>query len=183
MASGQLSPVIRFGHRIASGQAAHQSDCQLLDRYITNRDEDAFAILVQRYGGLALGVCRRFLADWHAAEDCCQAVFVILALRASSVRKAEALGPWLHGVALKVAGKARSKARTMLLREQKVAVRNRCGTDFDAIVWRDLRPILDEAIDRLPVKYRIPIILCYLQGRTVSEIAEQLVLCHTSNFG
>jgi RNA polymerase sigma factor (sigma-70 family) len=174
MASGRLSPVVRYIHRTATGTAAHKSDCQLLDLYVNNLDEDAFAILVHRYSGLVLGVCRRVLSDWQAAEDCCQAVFLILALRARSVKKAESLGPWLHGVARNVAGKARSRALVRQRHEHKVVQEIRKADGLEAIAWRDLRPVLDDAIARLPDKYRVPVLLCYLQGRTVTEIAEHL---------
>jgi RNA polymerase sigma factor (sigma-70 family) len=174
MASGQLSLVIRYVHRLATGRAIHLSDSQLLELYTSSLDEDAFAILVHRYSGLVLGVCRRVVSDWQAAEDCCQAVFLILALQARSIKKADSLGPWLHGVALKVAGKARSRTLARKIREHKVAMKNCTGDGLEAIVWHDLRPVLDGAIARLPTKYRIPFILCYLQGRTVSEIAAQL---------
>jgi RNA polymerase sigma factor (sigma-70 family) len=173
MASAPFSPVLRYIHRIAAGQASHLSDSDLLDRFAEGHDEEAFAALVRRHGRLVFGVCRRTVQDWHAAEDCFQAVFLVLAMKARTLSRTESLGPWLHGVAIRVALKAKAQATTRRNIEQKFAVNAEVDRSDD-LVWRDLRPVLDDAVASLASKYRIPFVLCYLQGRTVVEIAREL---------
>jgi RNA polymerase sigma factor (sigma-70 family) len=90
--------------------SADVSDQQLLERFATARDETAFALLVRRYGPLVLGVCRRVLHHEHDAEDAFQATFLVLADRAASIRKQQSVGNWLHGVAWRVARRARTQA-------------------------------------------------------------------------
>jgi RNA polymerase sigma factor (sigma-70 family) len=147
-------------------------DAELLGRYARLRDADAFAEIVRRHGPLVLGVCRRVVRDGHEAEDAFQATFLVLARRAGAVRRPERLGPWLHGVAYRVAAKARRRAL-------------RFGTpvpldaeppapDDTAAAARELRPLLDDALRALPAKYREPVVLCYLQGLTNDEAARQL---------
>ncbi len=172
MATRPHSPVVRYIHRIAAAHADHLTDTTLLDRFADGHDEEAFAILVRRHGRLVLGACRRIVHDWHAAEDCFQAVFLVLATKASTLTRTESLGPWLHAVATRVALKARSRASRRSLVEQDAADHEAVAEDCDN-TWHDLRPILDAAINRLADKYRIPFVLCHLQGRTVSEIANQ----------
>jgi RNA polymerase sigma factor (sigma-70 family) len=148
-------------------------DRELLERFARRRDEAAFAALVRRHGPLVLSVCRRVLGDWHAAEDAFQGTFLVLARQAASVKWPEALGPWLHGVASRTALKARTQAARRRACERQAAVLRaaECGDD---VAWRDLRPLLDEVIAGLPERYRVPFVLCYLEGRTVSEIARRL---------
>jgi RNA polymerase sigma factor (sigma-70 family) len=173
MASAAFTPVVRYIHRIAAAQAGHLTDSALLDRFAEGHDEEAFAILVHRHGRLVLGACRRIVRDWHAAEDCFQAVFLVLASKAQTLRRTDSLGPWLHTVAHRVSYKARSRAATRLRHERNAFTRD-AFEPGDDLIWRDLHPFLDDAIASLQKKYRIPFILCYLQGRTVSDIAREL---------
>lgn len=173
MASAAFAPVVRYVHRIAAVRASHLTDSDLLNRFTDRHDEEAFAMLVHRHGRLVLGVCQRIVRDWHAAEDCFQAVFLVLATKAESLRPTESLGPWLHSVAYRVASKSRSQALTRRRHEQN-AVTQEARHSVDELIWRDLRPMLDDAVALLHDKYRIPFILCYLQGRTVSDIAREL---------
>jgi RNA polymerase sigma factor (sigma-70 family) len=169
MATPPPHPLGQFVRQLA----AALSDRQLLERFTLQGDETAFAALVRRYGPLVLGVCRRVLRDWHAAEDACQCTFLVLARQARSVRRPESLGPWLHGVAVRTALKARARAARRRACERAAAAAGTREHDDDA-VGHDLRPVLDEAVARLPEKYRVPLVLCYLHGRTVSEVARQL---------
>ncbi len=173
MVSGQLGQIIRYIHRIAAGQANQLSDFGLLDRFSSGHDQEAFGHLVQRHGRLVLGTCRRVTQDWHAAEDCFQAVFLVLATKAGSLRPTESLGPWLHAVAMRVALKARTQAAKRRIRERKAAV-SISDNQRDDLAWRELGSFLDDAIAHLPSKHRIPFVLCYMQGRTVKETAEEL---------
>jgi RNA polymerase sigma factor (sigma-70 family) len=158
----------------AAHLAADLPDRQLLERYAGRRDEVAFAALVRRHGPLVLGVCRRLLRDGHAAEDAFQATFLVLARRAGSVARPEALGPWLHGVAARVALKARAKAARRRAGERRAAVRAPTATAPEEVGRGDLRPVLDEAVGGLPEKLRVPFVLHYLEGRTVTAVARQL---------
>src|SRR5439155_21139079 len=99
MATVQLSPVLRYLHTLTPDGPGHPTDDQLLDRFVTQRDETAFAVLVRRHGPMVLAVCRRVLRDGHAAEDAFQATFLVLARRARALGRQPCLGPWLHGVA------------------------------------------------------------------------------------
>jgi RNA polymerase sigma factor (sigma-70 family) len=174
MATAPTHPVIRYVRRLAESRvAADLSDCELLGRFIGQRDEAAFAALVRRYGPLVLGVSRRVLHDGHAAEDVLQATFLLLARRAGSIRRRDALGPWLHSVAFRTALKAKTEAARRRGCERRAAAAP-AAEDPDGLVWRDLRPVLDEAVASLPERYRVPVVLCYLEGRTVSEVARQL---------
>jgi RNA polymerase sigma factor (sigma-70 family) len=121
---------------------------------------------------MVLGVCRRVLHDHHAAEDAWQATFLVLARKAGSLERPAALGPWLHGVALRTALKARALAARRHVCERRAATPE--AEPPDDLVWRDLRPVLDEAIGSLPEKYRVPFVLHYLEGRTVAAVAREL---------
>jgi RNA polymerase sigma factor (sigma-70 family) len=176
MTTAENSPVVRYIRRLAVTLAsAELSDAQLLERFASQRDEAAFVALVRRHGPLVLGVCRRLLRDWHDAEDAFQTTFVALARQAGSLRRPESLGPWLHGVAARTALKARGRAaRRRACEREAAATRATMVEHPDEVVWRDLRPVLDEAVASLPEPCRMPFVLCYLEGRTVSEAAREL---------
>jgi RNA polymerase sigma factor (sigma-70 family) len=142
------------------------SDVDLLERFRLRREEAAFTLLVQRHGPMVLAVCRRVLGDAHEAEDAFQATFLVLIRNAAAIRKQRSLAAWLHGVASRLAHKARK--RTLRQRE-------RVGQAFqpdihddpgETLATRELRAALDEEIARLPAKYRTPLVLCYLADKT-----------------
>jgi RNA polymerase sigma factor (sigma-70 family) len=170
MASGALQQ----GQTIlAPREAAQPTDGQLLQRFASGRDEGAFSLLVRRHGTMVLGVCRRVLDNEHDAEDAFQATFLVLARQAQSIRKLESVGSWLYGVAYRISLRARSDAaRRRALEEQARTMPQQ--DPFVEAAWRELRPVLDEEVDRLPPKYRAPIILCYLEGKTNTEAAREL---------
>jgi RNA polymerase sigma factor (sigma-70 family) len=145
----------------------------LLERYTSRRDEAAFATLVQRYAPLVLAVCRRILNHEQDAEDAFQAVFCVLARRAGSIRRRATISAWLHGVAYRIALKARAARgrRPMPASNLPDIPAQEESPDW---VWQELRPILDEEVNRLPDKYRQVFILCYLQSRTNEQAAAQL---------
>jgi RNA polymerase sigma factor (sigma-70 family) len=148
-------------------------DEQLLERFIAHRDEAAFEALVRRHGPMVLGVCRRVLHDPHDAEDAFQATFLVLVRKAAAIGKRELLANWLYGVAHRTALKARAAAARRRGKEQPM-VDPPCTEPGDAAVWRDLRPVLDGELQRLPAKYRAPVVLCYLEGKAYDEAAQQL---------
>jgi RNA polymerase sigma factor (sigma-70 family) len=123
---------------------------------------------------MVLDVCRRVLGNATDAEDAFQATFLILVRKAAALReRCAVLGGWLHEVAYNTALRARAKRSSRHLHEQKAAPRRR--SDFiAAVVWRDLRPVLDEEVRRLPQRYRAPFVLCYLEGKTYAQAARQL---------
>jgi RNA polymerase sigma factor (sigma-70 family) len=154
-----------------------RSDAQLLHEFLagsSERAEAAFAALVERYGPIVHGVCNDVLGCAHDAQDAAQAVFLVLARKARSIRKPAALGPWLHGVAVRVARRARVDAARRKAVERKKAEmtqeRHNSSSGPDIMDHKALH----EEIDRLPEKYRQPIILFYLQGQTQTEAAETL---------
>jgi len=174
MATPRTSPLIRHIHQTAAALlAVAVPDDQLLERFAVRHEEAAFAALVRRHGPLVLEVCRRVLQDAHAAEDAFQATFVVLARKAGALKRPEALGPWLYGVATRTALKVRAQDARRRRCERQVAVAEAVERADDC-VWHDLRPVLDEAVARLPEKHRVPFVLHYLQGITVAEVARRV---------
>ena len=165
-------------HRLFNlGAVGAMSDAQLLDRFVSRRDEiaeAAFEELVSRHGPMVLRVCRGVLHDAHDAEDAFQAVFLVLAGRAGSIRRSGSVGSWLFGVAHRVATRARRSASRRRRHDQLIAARV-AGSDppsGDDSEWE----ILHEEIDGLPERLRAPVVLCYLQGLTYAAAAHQLGL-------
>jgi RNA polymerase sigma factor (sigma-70 family) len=152
------------------------SDAALLDRFVKRRDETAFAALVVRHGPLVLHVCQRILGDRHDAEDAFQAAFLVLARKAATVRRRQALPAWLYGVARRAALKARStKAR----RCREIAPPTLDPSDphpdpLAELSAREVLLIVAEELECLPEVYRLPVILCGLESRSLEEAARQL---------
>jgi RNA polymerase sigma factor (sigma-70 family) len=154
-------------------EALEQTDGQLLERYVACRDEVAFEALVRRHGPMVLGVCRRLLANPCDAEDAFQATFLVLVRKAPSVLPRDKVANFLYGVANRAAQKARAAALRRRSRERQVQTMPEPATVADGL-WHDLLPLLDQELHRLPDKYRLPLVLCDLEGRTRSETARQL---------
>jgi RNA polymerase sigma factor (sigma-70 family) len=169
MSQGQRSTLLAYLRRLVGAAATDDSDAELLERFAAQRDEAAFEALLRRHGPLVWNVCRRVLAEEHAAEDAFQATFLVLVRTARSVSKRASIRSWLYGVALRVALRARQQEQLRRRREQETPIR-----PLGEATWQDVRPILDEEIQRLPEKYRLPIILCYLEGQTNDEAAQLL---------
>jgi RNA polymerase sigma factor (sigma-70 family) len=173
MATSQTGIVLQHFRRILEAhQVGPRADRQLLQRFIAAREEAAFSALVRRHGPLVFGVCRRILHDVHDAEDVFQATFLVLACKAASIRQPDSLASWLFGIAHRLALKARADVDQRRRRERQVAeLREAEAPD---ISWRELRAALDEELSRLSEKHRAPLLLCYLQGLTQDEAAQQL---------
>jgi RNA polymerase sigma factor (sigma-70 family) len=152
--------------------AADLEDEQLLDQFVACQDEAAFTTLVRRHGPIVMGVCRRVLGDCHDAEDAFQATFLVLVRKAHAIGSPHLLGNWLYGVAFRIAQKARTSRMRRLLREQQVAAPIAQLPDEGA--GADLGPVFEEELNRLPDKYRAPLVLCYLEGKAYSEAARLL---------
>jgi RNA polymerase sigma factor (sigma-70 family) len=155
----------RLGRLVGDGTEL-VSDADLLRRYVHTRDGTAFAALVRRHGPMVFGVCRRTLGHMHDAEDAFQATFLVLARKARGVRPDE-VSRWLYGVAVRVANKARIRRKPAPVELSEIAA----PAVAPAPDWL---PLLDAALTRLPDRYRRPILLCDLQGRTRAEAAAEL---------
>jgi RNA polymerase sigma factor (sigma-70 family) len=172
MAANQMSGFIQHLRRVLR-DGAGLTDGQLLGDYLNRRDEAAIAALVRRHGPMVWGVCRRVLHNHHDAEDAFQTTFLVLVRKASSIASRELLANWLYGVAHQTALKARANAAKRKGRErQATEMPEPAVTQQDP--WRDLQPLLDEELSRLPDKYRSVIVLCDLEGKTRKEVAGQL---------
>jgi RNA polymerase sigma factor (sigma-70 family) len=173
MANERLDGVLsQIRKLVEADQDDTQNDGELLLRFVQQHDEAAFAALVRRHGPLVLGVCKRVLRHVHDCEDACQATFLILARRASSIRKHSSLSSWLHGVAYRVACNLQRTIARRHARER--AVRNlppASSTDFS---WREVCVVLDQELHRLPEQFQAPLLLCYLEGKTRDEAAQEL---------
>jgi RNA polymerase sigma factor (sigma-70 family) len=149
------------------------SDGRLLERFGTYREEAAFEVLVRRHGPMVWGVCRRVLRNHHDAEDAFQATFLVLARKGDAIAHRELVANWLYGVAHQTAMKARSTRAKRRMREgQVIDVPEPEATSED--FPDDLTESLDRELSRLPDKYRIPIVLCELEGMSHRAAAEQL---------
>jgi RNA polymerase sigma factor (sigma-70 family) len=158
---------------VLMGGASGLTDAELLERFLTLGDEAAFESLVRRHGSMVLDVCRRVLHHHQDAEDAFQATFLVLVRKAANIWPREMLPNWLFGVAYRTALAAKAAAARRRLRERQVTPMSEVDSSAQN-VWRDLRPILDEELTHLPNKYRVPIVLCDLEGKSRQEAARLL---------
>jgi RNA polymerase sigma factor (sigma-70 family) len=173
MPDGQFARVVQGGRRVPAAENADEAtDAHLLELFIQQRDEGAFAVLVRRHGPMVLGVCRRVLGNDHDAEDAFQAVFLVLTRKASSVRPREMVGNWLYGVAVRTALEARKTAAKRQRKERHYGELRQAdaGDPMD----EELLALLDEELNRLPARYRAVLVLCDLESRTRKEVAQHL---------
>lgn len=175
MAQGPLGLALQHIRKLAGRQQeAGVSDGQLLSRFAARQEEPAFAELMARHGPLVLGVCRRVLHDEHAAEDAFQATFLVLVRRARALAHQDTVAAWLYTVAYHMALRVRARQARERSREQEAHDMIQRGTDPAQAPDFDVRPILDAELQRLPEKYRAPVVLCYLEGKTNDEAAATL---------
>jgi RNA polymerase sigma factor (sigma-70 family) len=174
MATAQLSTVVRDLRRAVLRQdGAGRTDEQLLASFIEKKDEAAFEALVCRHGPMVFGVCRRVVLSHHDAEDAFQATFLVLARKAASVKPRERVANFLHGVALRTALKAKATTAKRRGREKQVTAMPEPEAAQQE-QWQDLQPLLDQELNGLPENYRLPILLCDLEGKPIKEAARQL---------
>jgi RNA polymerase sigma factor (sigma-70 family) len=174
MATGELDTLLRHLRRtISAHEGMALPDAQLLERFLTLRDEAAFELLIWRHGAMVLGVCQRILRREQDVEDAFQATFLTLVKKASSLNKRQAVGSWLYKVAYRIACSAQRQATKKAWRERPLLHSPAAESSLE-LVWRDLRTVLDEEVNRLPEKYRAPFLLCYLEGKTNDEAARHL---------
>jgi RNA polymerase sigma factor (sigma-70 family) len=173
MATAQLGVFLR---RLTRGMVAetlvNESDRQLIEQFLARRDEAVFETLVRRHGAMVHRVCWRVLQQEQDAEDAFQATFLILAQKLRTVRKHDSLASWLHGVAHRVALKAKARAAIRRCHERQANASQ--PVPPDDVTERELCTVMDTELTQLPEKWRLPLILCYLEGRTQEESASQL---------
>jgi RNA polymerase sigma factor (sigma-70 family) len=148
-------------------------DHELLHRFTADRDEEAFAALLERHGAMVLGVCRTVLRNEGDAEDAFQATFLVLAKGAANIRKGTAVGSFLHGVAYRIALKAQAQAARRQKHETRAAAQTQPPAPED-LTWREVQLALHAELNRLPESHREPVVLCYLEGKTQDEAAALL---------
>jgi cytochrome c peroxidase len=148
------------------------SDQHLLQQFTDQRDEAAFGALLRRHGPMVLDVCRGVFGNEADAEDAFQVTFLVLARKAASIRKSASVGSWLHGVAYRTALKARAQSAARQKNECRAGARTISGPDD--LTWREMQEILHAELTGLAERYRVPLVICYLQGKTQDEAAAQL---------
>jgi RNA polymerase sigma factor (sigma-70 family) len=174
MVKTPTNSVLQFLKRLAEDPRLKEcADHDLLQRFIAQGDEAAFAVLIRRYGRTVFSVCRYILPCDADAEDAFQATFLVLARKAESIRKGEPVGSWLYGVAYKTALKARANAANRRSHEARAPVPS-ASSPTDDLSWREIQAVLHEELSRLPGEYRAAIVLCFLESRTLDDAATQL---------
>ena len=174
MAGGTASADLRnqLGTLSELGVVGNLSDGALLERIVHGRDgaaQAAFTVLIERHGPMVLSVCRQAIANSHDAEDAFQATFLVLARNAASVRKAESVASWLHGVALRVAKRAKAdviRRADYERRSTEMKAKESVRAEGPPESW----PELHEEIARLPNRYRETVVLCYLEGTAPTRL-------------
>src|ERR1051325_680229 len=174
MATGQLNGVV---HRLRGlallGDAQRLTDAELLGCFIADNEESAFAGLVERHGSMVFSVCRRILGNSHDAEDAFQAAFLVLARKAATIRPRTMVGNWLYGVAYRTALRAKTMIAKRQSREKQVRDIPECAAPAEP-GWNDLKPLIDQELNALADRYRVPVVLCDLEGMSQREAAKQL---------
>jgi RNA polymerase sigma factor (sigma-70 family) len=173
MATRSAATVLQAIWSLANTDGGEVSDRDLLHRFVFANDQAAFAALVRRHAGMVLGVCRRALPTLQDAEDACQATFLVLAQKAKGNRWQPSIANWLFATARKVARNARVAAQRRARREARAAVPE-AVVPVDQMTGPELLAALDEELDKLPPRYREPLVLCYLEGLTRDEAAARL---------
>jgi RNA polymerase sigma factor (sigma-70 family) len=175
VANSQMNIVIDHLRRAGlAGSEAALTDGQLLECFVSRRDEAAITTLVRRQAPMVWGVCRRVLRDQDDAEDAFQATFLVLVRKAASILPREMVANWLYGVAHKTALKARATKAKRQSREKQVPEMLEPEVVIKPDLWHDLQPLLDQELSLLPGKYRVALVLCDLENKTRKEVARQL---------
>ena len=174
MAHSSLQNVLRFARRMAeAGQGSTSTDADLLKHFSIHHDDLSFAYLVERHGSMVWGVCCRVLNHAHDAEDCFQAAFLVLARKAGTLQRDASLGAWLHRVAYRLALRSKSTTARRQTEEGRAAAMNPVSCEREES-WQELRKLIDQELEHLPQIYRVPLVLCYLEGKSNAEAAKEL---------
>jgi RNA polymerase sigma factor (sigma-70 family) len=159
--------------RNSASDAPPPTDCQLLDRFIERRDQDAFESLMRIHGPMVLGVCRRVTGHHHDAEEAFQAAFLVLARKAASIWPRHMLANWLHEVAYRSALKLRTATSKRQAKEKQIEMLPEPVARQERD-WQEITPLLDRELCRLPDTYRAAVICCDLEGYSRTDAARQL---------
>lgn len=173
MRQGQFRAVLGYLQRVANPHSVGLDDAQLLDQWRNQRDPLAFEVLVWRHGAMVWNVCRRILGREQDVEDTFQATFLTFLHKADTIGQGRFLGSWLYKVAYRTALRARAASARHTVHEQLDANLPEAATTGEES-WDEIGPMLDEEVNRLPEKYRLPFVLCYLEGKTTDEAARDL---------
>src|SRR5262249_39218280 len=166
-----INPALQFVRGVAAAyDPGGDPDRLLLERFVNEADGNAFQVLIRRHGPQVMSVCTRVLGNESDAEDAFQATFLVLVRKARSLRAPGSLAPWLYGVAYRTSLKAKAEALKRRAREEQLVDRASPPAPDD-LIWRDIRFVLDEEVNRLPHRYRAPVVLCYFEGRTNEQAA------------
>jgi RNA polymerase sigma factor (sigma-70 family) len=172
MTTTSLRHLVRHLRRTTGARHFDESDdAELLDRFRAGGDTEAFEAIVRRHGAGVLSACRKVLPSEADVEDAFQATFLVLFQHARTIRSRQSLGGWLTGVAHRVALKAYAGSMRRQRVEQRKKLDPAAEPDFS---WREACAILHEELDRLADTYRLPLLLCYLEGKSRDEAAQQL---------
>jgi RNA polymerase sigma factor (sigma-70 family) len=163
----------RLLRRLAPPVGISVSDAELLDRFVQSQDPAAIETLLWRHGPMVLRTCWRLLGSLPDAEDCFQATFLVLCRKAHSIVQSQSLGGWLYKVAYRICLRARAARRRQPM-ELPAGVEPVAAESTFPLAWQELRTVLDEELNRLPEKYRAPLVLHYLEGKTVEQVAAEL---------
>jgi RNA polymerase sigma factor (sigma-70 family) len=174
MRTAQLKCLIDQLCSTSKEDPSRQTDGELLTAFCRSLDQSAFEALLHRHGPMVLGVCRRLLDNEQDVADAFQATWVVLMRRAAAIVPAEAVGNWLYGVAYRTALHARRDICRRRVREKQVSEMPQPSTEPEDS-WLELQP-LDEELNRLPDRYRLPLVLCDLEGQPRREVARQLAM-------
>jgi RNA polymerase sigma factor (sigma-70 family) len=173
------SPILRVIRQVVDDPEVREaSDRDLLQRFSERRDAAAFHALLRRHGPMVFDVCRGVLGNEANAEDAFQATFLILARKAASIRKAASVGSWLHSVAYRTALLARAQEATRKKSEAHAPARQM--SEPDDLTWREVRAVLHEELNKLPERYRVALVMCYLESKTQDQAAAQLGLAKST---
>ena len=179
MMHNPFRPILNHLLQVAAPEGDSRSDGELLRQFAKSGDEAAFAELIQRYRRLVYGVCRRILRHDQDAEDAFQAVFLVLVRDVDRVSQIRSLPAWLYRVSCRIANHSRIRSDRARRRDFRATAMQ--PTDLpDVETWQEVFPLLDQEIGSLPQKYRMPVVLCYLQGQTQRQAAENLQMPNTT---
>jgi RNA polymerase sigma factor (sigma-70 family) len=156
-------------------------DRTLLEEFMKSGKEAAFEELMKRHAPMVMGVCRRKLSDAQDAEEAFQMTFLVLSQKAPTIQKADSIGSWLYGVAYRTAHNIREKNNLSRNREKEAVemIQNETNQDPNSIATLDqIQSILDEELNALPEKYKAPLVLCYLEGKSYGKAADELQCSH-----
>jgi RNA polymerase sigma factor (sigma-70 family) len=163
----------RLLRRVSTAPGVDVSDAELLERFVRSRDQAAIETLLWRHGPMVLTTCRRMLGHHADSEDCFQATFLVLCRRAGTIAKRRSVGSWLYKVAYRICLRERAARRRRPGSSPGAAEPVAAETVSD-MELRELRFILDEELNRLPERYRAPLVLHYLESKTVEQTAQEL---------